>query len=139
METSMSKQIREREEKRIEELSKGYTKAQLINIIVRREEEVSRWTGEVSKLSKELKTLKEESGKNVQREVAAVHNKYYEKWCEQNEKFLKRWMDSYLKSSLGIKVDGDFGNSISVSLLYKGQEIAEDTGFAISGHNPLDV
>ena len=138
METTKKNERLEREERRTAELSKGYTKADLIRIIISREEDVTRWTKEVSRLSEELKTLKENATSEVMKAVKDVHNEYYKDWCKQNDMFLKRYMDSYLKKALKVKVKGDYGNCVSVSLLVNGQLISEDSDYAIDGANPLD-
>ena len=70
--------------------------------------------------------------------VKDVHNEYYKDWCKQNDMFLKRYMDSYLKKALKVKVKGDYGNCVSVSLLVNGQLVSEDSDYAIDGANPLD-
>jgi hypothetical protein len=70
--------------------------------------------------------------------VKDVHNEYYKDWCKQNDMFLKRYMDSYLKKALKVKVKGDYGNCVSVSLLVNSQLVSEDSDYAIYGANPLE-
>ena len=129
---------KEDEEKRRKFLSKGFTKSDLIGIIIEREDAIERLANTLSDVRNENESKLAEYENKIRAMEAKHDNDMYEMYLRNNEAFLKRFIDKYVPDKLNVKCKGDYGNYFTVSLNWGSREISSDDGQVINYHNPMD-
>ena len=129
---------KEDEEKRRKFLSKGFTKSDLIGIIIEREDAIERLAKTLSDVRNENESKLAEYEEKIRTMEAKHDDDMYEMYLRNNEAFLKRFIDKYVPDKLNVKCKGDYGNYFTVSLNWDGREISSDDGQVINYCNPMD-
>ena len=129
---------KEDEEKRRKFLSKGFTKSDLIGIIIEREDAIERLAKTLSDVRNENESKLAEYENKIRAMEAKHDNDMYEMYLRNNEAFLKRFIDKYVPDKLNVKCKGDYGNYFTVSLNWGSREISSDDGQVINHHNPME-
>jgi len=123
---------------RIAHLSKGFTKAELIDLVIDREDELEHALQERNKYAEENSALKQKMPEELHKRTEAVEEQNYARWKDYNGKYLRRFIKEFLKESLSISMDSTYGGYVTATLKMDGTEISSDDTSVTIGSNPLD-
>lgn len=123
---------------RIAHLSKGFTKAELINLVIDREDELEHALQERNKYAEETSALKSKMSEALHKCAEEAEEKNYARWKDYNGKYLRRFIKEFLKESLTISMDSTYGGYVTAALKMDGTEISSDDTSVTIGSNPLD-
>jgi chorismate mutase len=125
-------------EQRIAHLSKGFTKAELINLVIDREDELEHALQERNKYAEETSALKSKMQEALHKYAEEAEEQNYARWKDYNGKYLRRFIKEFLKESLTISMDSTYGGYVTATLKMNGTEISSDDTSVTIGPNPLD-
>ena len=123
---------------RIAHLSKGFTKAELIDLVIDREDELEHALQERNKYAEETSALKSKMPEALHKCAEEAEEKNYARWKDYNGKYLRRFIKEFLKESLSISMDSTYGGYVTAALKMDGTEISSDDTSVTIGSNPLD-
>ena len=123
---------------RIAHLSKGFTKAELINLVIDREDELEHALQERNKYAEETSALKSKMSEALHKCAEEAEEKNYARWKDYNGKYLRRFIKEFLRESLTISMDSTYGGYVTAALKMDGTEISSDDTSVTIGSNPLD-
>lgn len=126
-------------EQRIAHLSKGFTKAELIDLVINREDELEHALQERNKYAEETSALKSKMQEALHKYAEEAEEKNYARWKDYNGKYLRRFIKEFLRESLSISMDSTYGGYVTAALKIDGSEISSDDTSVTIGSNPLDV
>lgn len=126
-------------EQRIAHLSKGFTKAELIDLVINREDELEHALQERNKYAEETSALKSKMSEALHKYAEEAEEKNYARWKDYNGKYLRRFIKEFLRESLSISVDSTYGGYVTAALKIDGSEISSDDTSVTIGSNPLDA
>lgn len=125
-------------EQRIAHLSKGFTKAELIDLVIKREDELEHALQERNKYAEETSALKSKMQEALHKYAEEAEEKNYARWKDYNSKYLRRFIKEFLRDSLSISMDSTYGGYVTAALKIDGSEISSDDTSVTIGSNPLD-
>ena len=126
-------------EQRIAHLSKGFTKAELIDLVIKREDELEHALQERNKYAEETSALKSKMSEALHKYAEEAEEKNYARWKDYNGKYLHRFIKEFLRESLSISMDSTYGGYVTAALKIDGSEISSDDTSVTIGSNPLDA
>lgn len=123
---------------RIAHLSKGFTKAELIDLVIDREDELEHALQERNKYAEETSAMKSKMQEALHKYAEEAEEKNYNRWKDYNGKYLRRFIKEFLRESLTISMDSTYGGYVTATLKMDGTEISSDDTSVTIGSNPLD-
>lgn len=126
-------------EQRIAHLSKGFTKTELIDLVIKREDELEHALQERNKYAEETSALKSKMQEALHKYAEEAEEKNYARWKDYNGKYLRRFIKEFLRESLSISMDSTYGGYVTAALKIDGSEISSDDTSVTIGSNPLDA
>ena len=125
-------------EQRIAHLSKGFTKAELIDLIVEREDELERRSQECNKYIEETSALKNKCREDIHKRSEELEEQHYGHWKDYNGKYLRRFIKEFLSENLEISLNSTYGGYVTATLKVDGKEVSSDDTSVTMHPNPMD-